>query len=388
MTVEELREKGWIIFEAISGSQAYGTDLPTSDTDIRGIFIMPTREVLKANPTTDGNYPYIPQVNDETNDVTFYEIGRFIELLEKGNPNILELLNVPEECIVYQDPMFERYFSNKEDYITKKLKYTFAGYAATQIGKARGMNKKIHNPQPKKRKSLAEFCYIVEGDKTKPLTSVIEEEDLKTVGVTKLPQGKGLYAMHFDPLNKFDFRGLIKAELGRTSNEVRLSSIPKSYFEEYFIKGHPIYKDVDILDPKFFGKITLNLLTIWFDQDGYSTHCKQFKEYWEWVAKRNPQRYKDNMKEEVGYDHKNMMHCVRLVEVAEDIVNKGEIVVRRPNREYLLSIRNGEHKYEDLLAYVSEKTEGLDDLFDNSDLPEEIDREKTRELLLQIRLEN
>lgn len=380
MTVEQLREKGWIIFEAISGSQAYGTALPTSDTDIRGIFIMPTTDVLRANPTTDGNYPYIPQVNDETNDVTFYEIGRFLELLEKGNPNILELLNVPEDCIVYKSDLFDKYFPDKEKYITKKLKYTFAGYAQTQIGKARGMNKKIHNPQPKVRKSLADFCYIVEGDKTKPLKSVIDNEDLTTLGATKLPHGKGLYALHFDPLNKFNFRGLTKESKSGGSNEIRLSSVPKSYFEVYDVDKSVLHHD--------HSKILLNILTIWFDQDGYSVHCKQHKEYWEWVEKRNPERYKDNMKGNVGYDHKNMMHCVRLVEVAEDIVNKKEIVVRRPNREYLLSIRNGEHTYEDLLAYVSEKTDGLDALFDNSDLPEMVNREEVRDLLLTIRLDN
>ncbi|MDC7248572.1 MAG: nucleotidyltransferase domain-containing protein [Sphaerochaetaceae bacterium] len=386
MTVQELRDKGWIIFEAISGSQAYGTALPTSDTDIRGIFIMPTTDVLKANPTTDGNYPYIPQVNDETNDVTFYEIGRFIELLEKGNPNILELLNVPEDCIVYKSPLFDKYFSDKDKYITKKLKYTFAGYAATQIGKARGMNKKIHNPQPKVRKTIEDFCYVIEGAQTRPLKEVIGESLLKNCGITKLPQGRGLFALHTDPMEKFQFRGIVKENKESVTNEVRLSSIPKEYFDFY----HPTLEGVQIMDEigHWNPKPRAFLFNIYFDQDGYSVHCKQHKEYWEWVDKRNPQRYKDNMKGEVGYDHKNMMHCVRLVEVAEDIINKGEIVVRRPNRHYLLSIRNGEHKYEDLLAYVENKVEGLDDLFDNSNLPDEVDREQTRELLLTIRLEN
>ena len=35
-TIDELKKKNLITFEAIMGSHAYGTVLPTSDKDIRG----------------------------------------------------------------------------------------------------------------------------------------------------------------------------------------------------------------------------------------------------------------------------------------------------------------------------------------------------------------
>ena len=35
MNYKELKERGLIIFECIAGSKAYGTNIPTSDTDIR-----------------------------------------------------------------------------------------------------------------------------------------------------------------------------------------------------------------------------------------------------------------------------------------------------------------------------------------------------------------
>lgn len=360
MTVDELREKGWIIFEAISGSRAYGTDLPTSDTDIRGIFIQPTQEVLKANPTVDGNYPYIPQVNDETNDVVFYEIGRFIELLEKGNPNILELLNVPEDCVVFKSFLMDDFFPDKTKFITKKLRHSFVGYAKTQISKAKGMNKKVNTPQPVKRKILLDFCYLLEGEKSIPILQRFPKEELDEAGVVSLPHGRDIYALYIDKHSEYQFRGVVNPN--GESNEIRLSSIPKDY----------PYK----------------ALTFWYNKDGYTAHCKDYKEYWEWVNKRNPDRYKDNMKGEVGYDHKNMMHCVRLIQVAQDIIDKNEIVVRRPNRDYLLSIRNGGHTYEDLLKYVEENVAKLDEAFETSNLPDEVDTNYTRNLLLQIRLNN
>jgi len=44
MTIEDLRNKGLIILECISGSKAYELDTPTSDTDIKGVFILPKEE--------------------------------------------------------------------------------------------------------------------------------------------------------------------------------------------------------------------------------------------------------------------------------------------------------------------------------------------------------
>ncbi len=76
--------RGLILLECLSGSRAYGTDTPESDTDIRGIFIAPREQFY--------GLEHPAQISDETNDTTYYEIGRFIELLTKNNPNILELI--------------------------------------------------------------------------------------------------------------------------------------------------------------------------------------------------------------------------------------------------------------------------------------------------------
>ena len=54
MTVEDLRNGGLIILECISGSRAYGLDTPTSDTDIKGVFVLPKSEYYGLN--------YIPQI--------------------------------------------------------------------------------------------------------------------------------------------------------------------------------------------------------------------------------------------------------------------------------------------------------------------------------------
>lgn len=118
-TIEDLKASGNIIFECISGSRAYGLATASSDTDIRGVFILPKENYYSLE--------YIGQINNETNDIVYYELKKFTELLAKNNPNILELLNVPKNCILIKHPLFEKVKS--QYFISKLCKDTFANYA-------------------------------------------------------------------------------------------------------------------------------------------------------------------------------------------------------------------------------------------------------------------
>jgi predicted nucleotidyltransferase len=68
------------------GSNAYGTNIPTSDIDFAGVFIQSHDDIL-------GN-KYLEQINI-TNDTVIYELRRFFGIMWNKNPNILELLNTP-----------------------------------------------------------------------------------------------------------------------------------------------------------------------------------------------------------------------------------------------------------------------------------------------------
>jgi len=353
MNIQELRDRGLIIFEAIGGSRAYGTDLPTSDTDIRGVFMLPHDDIL-------GN-KYIEQVNDDTNDVVFYEIRRFIELISTANPNILELLNTPDECIIYKHPVFDQLLHHKESFVTKLCRNSFGGYASQQIKKARGMKKKIVNPVDKIKKSILEFCYIIDS-KGKGVTKLTDNEtllectliDRKCFGVTVIPHAQDMYYLYQHDLPIY--KGMTNED--QTSNQLRLSSIPKDQ---------------------------MPLLTFSYNKDGYTAYCKDYKEYWEWVENRNPDRYETNKNHGKGYDSKNLMHCHRLLDMSLEILNGEGIIVRRPNREELLKIRSGERDYDELLEDAESKLKKMDELFMKSDLPSKVDWEFTNRLLIGMR---
>ena len=343
-TIEELRKSNSIIFECISGSRAYGLATPNSDTDIRGVFILPKEQFYSLD--------YVGQINNETNDVAFYELRKFIELCAKNNPNILEMLNIPNECIVYKHPLFDKI--KKEIFLSKLCKNTFANYAFTQIKKARGLNKKITNPIDKKRKSVEDFCTVIKGKKTSLLVDFLSENKLKKefCGLAKVTHIKDCFNLFYN--ERLNYKGISND----SANEVCLSSIPK--------EEEPV-------------------ALLYFNKDGYSTYCKKYKEYWSWVKNRNEQRYKSNISHNKNYDAKNMMHTFRLLHMAKEIGEMSKIKVKRSDREFLLSIKKANFNYDDLVKKADNLKEDLDAIYSKSNLQEKPNLEVVNALLIDIR---
>jgi hypothetical protein len=349
MTINDLKENNLILFEAISGSRSFGLDTPTSDTDIKGVFYLPKDVYFGLD--------YIPQIINETNDIVYYEIGRFIELLLKNNPNILEILATPKDCIIYKHPLIDKLCLS--DFLSKLCKDTFAGYAATQVKKARGLKKKIVNPLPKEKKSILDFCYILSGYETISLPEWLTQNNLnqEQCGLINIPHSKGMYAVFYDIENKFGYKGILRKE---TSNDISLSSIPKG------------------------GK---ELAYLFFNPDAYSVYCKEYREYWDWVEKRNDNRHNVNIEHGKNYDSKNMMHTIRLLQSAEQILTTGNLNIRVSNRDELLNIKSGQMDYDDLLLMADKLLVSIEQLHTTTYLMPFPDKIKAEHLLIDIRKE-
>ena len=360
MTIDDLHSQKLILFECISGSRAYGTDTPQSDTDIRGVFAVPKRDLF--------GFGYVDQVNDRTNDVVFYELRRFAELLAKNNPNMLELLCAPADCVLHRHPLMDRL--TPDLFLSKLCRDSFAGYAISQIKKARGLNKKIMNPMSEERKSLLNFCYVLVGQGSQPLSDWLEKQG--RIGSPMVPEQCGLvsvahardtYALFYDKLGVLGYRGIVQP--GDDATEVSVSSVPEGE------------------EPMAY---------LYVNHDGYSSHCKDYRQYWEWVEKRNDARYQntataDRLEHGKNYDAKNMMHTFRLLDMAAEILSTGEVIVRRPNRAELLNIRSGAFDYDELIARAEEKVAEIDEIARRSPLPAEPDTTRIEEILIEIRTE-
>lgn len=364
MNIQELRKRNLIVFEGIVGSQAYGTATATSDVDRKGVFIQPLEDML-----TTG---YVEQVADEKHDTTFFELGRFLSLLQTNNPTVLELLNLPEDCIVHKDPIFDRILENSSKFVTKLCKNTFGGYAVTQIRKARGLNKKIVKPFLE-RLGVLDFCYVPEGQGSTPLKEYLKSRGMKQeyCGLVSIPHMRYVYGVFYDKASDLATKGVsmgfcsalkykgIVSDIEK-SNDVSLSSIPKD------------------IEPEFI---------MYFNKDAYSTHCREYREQKDWESNRNPARFSDNMLHGKGYDGKNLAHCHRLLDMSIEIGEGKGIIVRRQNREELLAIRKGEHEYDELVEEAQRKIERMEKVYEKSSLPEAVDSKFVENLLFSIRKE-
>ncbi|MBD0401698.1 nucleotidyltransferase domain-containing protein [Flammeovirga sp. EKP202] len=345
MTIEELRRKELIILECISGSRAYGLATEHSDTDIKGVFILP-KEMYYTNQ-------YIPQVSNETNDIVFYELGRFVELLSLNNPNILELLYTPSSKVLYKHP----YLSDLKPsiFLSKLCEKTFGNYALSQIKKAKGLKKKIVNPMSKERKNLLSFCYVNEEKDSIPVLDFLNKKGWKQeeIGLVQIPHMKGIYGLYH--AEKGIYNGIIQNE---QSTEVALSSVSKEAIQE--------------------GLLYCN-------KEGFSTYCKKYKEYWNWVEKRNKSRYESTLSNGKNYDAKNMMHVFRLLDMAIEIGKNKKVMVERPNRGFLLGVKSGKYEYDDLIELANDKQKQLKEAFKNSTLQSTPNSDKINRVLYEIR---
>lgn len=347
------------LFKAIVGSQAYGTALPGSDIDYKGVYMQSIDELI--------SFGYQEQT-EISKDECYYEVKRFLQLLQTANPTMLELLYSPEDCIIKMTPEFELIMKQRSHFLTKKCMLSFGGYAMTQIKKARGLEKKMNwEAQRVDRKSPLDFVYVYESGKTIPIGKWLKKKKKKqeNCGLVALDHFRDGYALYYDYNADFGgeanrdypslgFRGIVTDE----SNSIRLSAVSKG------------------MAP---------VAIVHYNKDGYSMHCRDYRHYQEWLKNRNNQRYVDIKGHHQQIDGKNLLHCRRLLDMAIEIAKEKTIHVRRPNADFLISIRRGEVPLEDIIAQSERDIEYLNELYAPSGLPDDCDMNFVNDLLLEVR---
>ena len=206
-TIDYLRKSGLIAYEYRRGSHMYHLNTPTSDEDTGGVFICPP-EMLEGLRSQ-----YVEQVADEKNDTVFYEFGRWVELLIKSNPTALESLFAPEDCIIGPvHPAVQFILDHRDMFLSKECFKTFYGYAVSQIGKARGLNKKIVNPVTE-RKDILDFCYTFKNQGSYPIKDWLKDHklDQKYCGLVNIPNMRDMYGVYYDFAAYFKFEGIDSA---------------------------------------------------------------------------------------------------------------------------------------------------------------------------------
>lgn len=111
----------------LGGSKAYGTNKPTSDTDIRGFFLEDIRDVITMRKNTK------EEIENRVTDTVIYSTRKFFELLTNCNPNVIEMLGTRLEDVIYATPTAKMLRKNAEMFLSKRAYYSFTGYATAQL---------------------------------------------------------------------------------------------------------------------------------------------------------------------------------------------------------------------------------------------------------------
>lgn len=276
------------------GSHAYGTNRHDSDLDIKGVAIPPTRYFfgwLDKFEQADRGFD---------NDVQIYDIRKFFNLAADCNPNIIEVLWTDPSDWLYSDVIGVKLYEMRHEFISKKARFTFAGYAHAQLKRIRTHQRWLRNP-PSHKPSREEYGLP-------PLERVADADQIRAAEFLNT-QGYGYGT---------NFQALVEAE------------------------------------------------------KQYRQALKDWDSYERWQKERNPIRHA--LEAAHGYDTKHAMHLVRLLRMCGEILETGEVLVKRPDAKELLEIRAGAWSFDKLIEWADAEDARMEKLYQESKLPHEPNR--------------
>lgn len=340
-TAQELMRDNLLV-KHYAGSLAYGTSLPTSDTDFRGIFCADPINVRTPFFT-------IKEVDDTTEeDTKLFELAQFMKLALDCNPNVVESLWVDRQDIVSTTPAYEHLRAHASQLLSSKIAFTTSGYALSQLKRIKGHNKWINNPQPVDRPQMVDYISLV---------------------------------------HNFTAAKTFKVELRSFLKDHRLVPYSGDTFGVYQAVGyHTFNYETGALNLDYDGDshaLGTPLFIMKFNREAYRSASETWGHYWEWKKNRNEKR--SALEEQFGYDTKHAMHLVRLLRMGAEALQTGVLLVRRPDAEELLAIRAGKWTYEELVEYAEMMDNDVRvNLYAKSSLPKKPDIHLAAKLVLDI----
>jgi len=339
----------YTIYKTIHGSRAYGLATPTSDVDIKGVFIAPKEYY-------NGFVNHVEQIEEHTpNDLVIYEIKKFFHLAANCNPNIIEILHTDEAFILEITELGRELRDTAHLFISQKAKFTFAGYAHSQLQRIRGHYKWLSNPPiaPPERSSYG-----------LPERTLIPRDHLAATE-----------ALIKQKIDSWD----IDWELFDQATKIQLQNQIEKYLSEILI-----HVNIETVASRSLG-FSDNFIHVLQQEKLFTIAQKEWIQYQDWIKNRNPVRAE--LEKKYGYDTKHAMHLVRLYRMGIEILSTGKVIVKRPDREELLAIRNeGIWTYEQLIEWADQQDKKLDEIYKSgaSPIPKSPDRKKLDELCIDI----
>ncbi len=316
-----------VLFQCVAGSHAYGLASEDSDIDHRGVFIADQDSFLRGN--------YAEDVSNESNDNVLYELGKFIRLLAKSNPTVIELIAMPADCIQKGNDWMSSLDHSKV--LSKQCKDTFAGYALSQIRKARKVKGLINFPKEDTPQTALDFLDILGRVEIETFAEWRTMHDEKQLSLVK--EGNFIQIVESSTANSL------------TDEDGEL------IFQER--KGQQILAWASLRETE------------------WKAYLKSFRAYWKWQHLA-----KEGSPVPADYNTKNMMHAFRLAYMGIELARTGQLIVRRTSdRDFLMRVRQCQFTYEELVIKLEKTLLEMNQAFAKSSLRETPDEEYLSDFL-------
>ena len=441
MTFQHNNQTYELILLHISGSRLYGNSTPKSDFDLRGVFIAPKETklgILGAVEQLEGIevYKSLKKAGlelEETNDIVIYELSRFAKLAADSNPNIFDILCVDynnPKYMVYVDDRGRELIDNRNLFMSSRLKFTFSGYAISQLAKIKNRDKYlVKYPEVSRVLDFIKEQYgktidwdwtcnnfggvvaeFVSGETAQQHTNLSTTcswadfaswSRIETIDMYRIPQ-------LIDYCNAKDLRGakynlqefttnLLPDLFTLKSDDMKLIKFlqTRASFRTFSPSMLAIYTDgvgvftangkLKSAEPENIGDFVC-LLSI--DQMKYKADRDFNAAMWEWKCKRNEAR--SALEAEFGIDLKNLSHLWRLMTKAKEILITGDYnpELKGEELETLRGIRDGslygKDSYDFAIKFADDNDKELDELYKTTKLPKKADMIGINKLILKL----
>ncbi len=280
------------IFLTQFGSHVYGTTVPTSDTDLKGLIVPSSKQILlQKDPNTIVQTTKLNKNSKNTVDdvdTEYFSLKQFMKLLMEGQTVSVDLLFTPKKFWLQEaDPVFEMIYNNRHHFLHTGTS-GFVEYAKSQANK-----------------------YGIKGSRVNAVRTVLEflnelddHTKLNNYIATDQALPKELQKEHINIVQTRNPRNELEYHLEVCNRKVPLFALVK-YAKE-------VYQRI-------------------FDQYGARALAAEKNE---------------------GVDWKSLMHAVRICEQAQELFLTQNVTFPRPNADFLLKIRKGELPYKQVAELI------------------------------------
>lgn len=321
------------IFRCQFGSHVYGTNLPESDTDFKGIFLPEFRDIILQRPKsvitlntgTDDSKNTADDVDEE-----LFALHKWFTLFIQGQTLCYDMLFTPQSFWTNHGGPWYEIVRGKDKLLNSKIS-AFAGYCQAQAAK-----------YSLKGSNLAAYRMAVEFFKRQPPHARLSSISDLIFELISVAAKEAIYNEKSERL-------------------IRVVSIPHKVtgLEEFYLQVGPKTK----VPMSASCKLAADIFQQQFDK--YGARAKQ--------AETNQ-----------GVDWKALMHAVRVCEEAKELLLTGNITFPRPESPFLLKIRKGEIHYRDVAEYIEIGLKGLHEAKAKTSLPDEPDKQWIEDFIFDI----